>query len=70
MTQKFWWQMARDRLPAEKISSGTPDNDMIVLVQNYMKPIFDQQQWEEDIMEGISYCKQSTMNKDEVIQLM
>ena len=70
MTQKFWWQMARDALPAEKNSAGTPENGMIGLVRDYMKPIFQQQQWEEDIMEGIAYCKMSSMDSEQCRTVM
>ena len=61
MTQKFWWQIARDRLPAEKNSTGTPENGTLGLIRDFMKPVFQQQDWEEAIMQGMSYCKLSTM---------
>ena len=62
MTQKFWWQIGRDRLPAEKNSSGTPENGMLGRVGDFMKPIFQQQEWKEEIMEGLAYCKLTTMD--------
>ena len=65
MTQKFWWQVARDRLPAEKNSTGVPEPTMVKLIQDYMKPVFEQQQWDQDIMEGIAYCKMSTMDQQD-----
>ena len=69
MTEKFWWQVARDQAPTDLNVTGVRDQNMVEQINNFMAPCFSQQQWDMNIMEKISFCRTSTMNPGQCIQI-
>ena len=63
LTQKFWWQMARDMVPADTNSTGQIKRSMVEKIKVALKPHIDGQIWNETVKKQIANARSSTMNE-------
>ena len=65
-TEKFWWQIARDLVPADANATGIPNNNFSAKIKKFMAPKFNCQVWNDTVMENISGRRTSTMIPPEI----
>ena len=62
MTGKLWWQIATDQVPVDSATTGQPSVSFNNKVKKFMKPHFDSQIWNTEVMEQVSACRTSCMH--------
>ena len=65
MTEKLWWQMARNQVPSDTNTTGYHDQTFVNKVKKFMEPKFSAQKWDEQIMSDIARTRESTQNPDQ-----
>ena len=63
MTQKLWWQIARDAVPADTNTTGKPKKSFNDKIKRFMAPSINSQIWNEDIMQGLAKKRTSEMGR-------
>ena len=66
LTQKLWWQIARDMVPSDSNTTGTINKKLIDKVKVALKPHMDSQIWNENVKDQMARVRTSTMTEYEM----
>ena len=69
LTQKLWWQIARDMVPSDSNTTGKINKNMMAKVKVALKPHIDGQVWTEEVKSQVAKVRTSSMNESQLREM-